>query len=33
LSILYAKTSTVNMKTICLKDSHTNYNNNVGISI
>jgi hypothetical protein len=33
LSILYAKTSAGNINSICLKDSHTNYSNNVGISI
>jgi hypothetical protein len=32
-SILYAKTSDENIKSICLKDSHTNHSNNVGISI
>jgi hypothetical protein len=31
--ILYAKTSAGNIKSICLKDSRTNYSNNVGISI
>ena len=31
--ILYAKTSAGNIKSICLKDSNTNYSNNVGISI
>jgi hypothetical protein len=30
---LYAKTSAGNIKSICLKDSHTNYSNNVGISM
>ncbi len=33
LSILYAKNSAGNIKSICLKDSHTNYSNNVGISM
>ncbi len=32
-TILYAKTNTRNIKSICLKDSHTNYSNNVGLSI
>jgi hypothetical protein len=31
--ILYAKSSTGNIKSICLKDSHTNYSNNLGISM
>jgi hypothetical protein len=33
LPILYAKTNAQNIKSICLKDSHTNYSNNVGINI
>ncbi len=32
-SILYVEIGAGNIKTICLKDGHTNYNNNVGISI